>query len=178
MNKPEVRLIVRIESGVSFGDPYMHLRTDVVYRDADNRWVSCYGYSTPDTLRGCDNLGVVAQADRYKAQFYGWEVAYSDVHRAKLDDIRLMAKAISRVHRRLSAMRDQLGYPATAPDYVIRFAKAVGCTGVRVYGYYDRTSPSQDEHGYVWQDAEGLKFRVAREQQEFAKKYDIKPQED
>ena len=179
MNKVDVRLIIRINSSYDFGEPYLKLMTSVVYfEDCTGYWVTCSKYGPPETLRGYENLGVCAQADKYKAEFYGWDVSYNEVYRARLDDVRLMAATIAKVVRKLQKLAGQLGYAETASDYVIRFAQAVGCTGTRVFGYYDKTSPSQDEHGYVWQDAQGLKRRIEREQQAFAKKYGITEQED
>ena len=78
--KYDVRLVVRLEDSNSFGDPYLKLSTEVVYPDEhDGRWVNCYGYSTPEELRGLDHLGVFAQADRYKAELYGAKIGRAHV---------------------------------------------------------------------------------------------------
>ena len=54
--KHDVRLIVRFEESSGFG-PYLHMRAEVVYFDNDDqRWVYCLGYSTPEKLRGFENL--------------------------------------------------------------------------------------------------------------------------
>lgn len=172
MTKLDVRLIVRVTDDRSFGDPYLHLATEVVYRDWEDggRWVTCSGYSTPQNLRGYDKLGVVAQADHYKPTFYGYRIAYSDIHRAELDDVKRMATTMTRVQRKLDRMVEAFDYPASAADMVLRFAKAIGADLV---GFYDKSSPSQDEFGYVWVTASGVKYRIGKAEQEFAKKYDI-----
>lgn len=86
-----------------------------------------------------------------------------------------MAATITKVQRKLDRLQAEFGYAETAADFVIRFAKAVGCTSAKIFGYYDKASPRQDDHSYVWDDAEILKHRISREQQEFAKKYGIQP---
>ena len=177
-DKRDVRLVVRLEDSNAFGDPYLKLSTEVVYFDEkDAEWVNCYGYSTPAALRGFEKLGVFAQADKYQATLYGAEVSYRDVYQAKLDDLKRMAATLTKVERKLDKMQAEFGYPKTAADVVTRFAKAVGCTGPRVFGFHDKTSPSRDDQGYVWHDADGLQYRINKAQDEFAAKYDIKREE-
>ena len=89
-----------------------------------------------------------------------------------------MARTITSVDRKLAKMADQFGYARTAADVVVRFAKAVGCTSKNAFGYYDKTSPSQDKHGYVWMNADCLRAYISARQDEFAAKYNIQPRED
>lgn len=182
--KRDVRLIVRFESTNSFGDPYLKLTTEVVYFDAEDDseypWVNCSGYSTPEELRGYNDLGIFAQGDKYNATLsvYGCEPQYRQPYRVTLAYARRMVATLTRVQRKLDKMRAEFGYAETVADHVIRFAKAVGCTGTQVFGYYDKSSPRQDSYGYVWDDAEVLKMRISQRQQDFAKKYGIKSRED
>lgn len=176
-SKLDVRLIVRITDSSSFGDVYNNLNTEVVYRDEEGYWSTTSGYSTPQPLRGYYGLGICAQADKYKAEFYGGQVVYSDVHRADLGEVKLMAATITRVARKIDKLNAEFGYPKTVADSIIRFAKAVPCTGNRVFGWYDKQSPNQDDRGYVWTDAAGLEYKITRAQEEFVKKYSIAPRE-
>lgn len=179
-SKLDIRLTVWIRDENSFGDPYLKLGTEVVYwwGGEDGNWVSCHDYSTPQALRGFENLSVHAQADRYTAELYGARVAYGDIYRAELADVKRMAATLSKVERKLDKMKADFGWPNTAADVVTRFAKAIGCTGPRVFGFYDKTSPSRDDQGYVWLDASGLQYRINKAQDEFAAKYGIKREED
>lgn len=179
MNKLDIRLLVRIESGYNF-DPYLKLSTEIVYLDGDGQWSTCYGYSTPKPLSGYDRLGIRTSADKYNPQLsvYGCRPEFMDVHKVDLVDARRMAAILNSIGRKLDKLNAEFGHPQTVTDCIVRFAKAVGCTHSQVFGHYDKTSPRQDGQGFVWNDADLLRLRILREQDQFAEKYSIKRQDE
>lgn len=177
--KHDIRLIVRITEDSSFGEPYLKLATEVVYwNPEEDRWENCSSYLTPHDLRGYTDLSITAQADKYDTRLYGRRLAYSQPYRVELDDAKRMVATLAKVERKLAKLDAELGYAMTTPDFIIRVARAIGCHKTHGFGFYDKSSPSQDEQGYVWGGAETLKYRIRKAQDDFAKKFNIQPRED
>jgi hypothetical protein len=139
------RLVIRLQAEVDpdaaeqrrFGLPvYFHLRATVGYlvtEDHEPRLRNILASDREPAFAGLADLTIAAQASvqadgrRYDGErLYGWDVEYRDAGYVDLERARVMVGRLGRIHRRLEAMRDRLGYPESFAAYLLRVATILG----------------------------------------------------
>lgn len=101
-----------------------------------------------------DHLRVTSQgndSDGARRRLYGWEVEYRDVYTVDRREAARMHKTLTAVERKLDALNDRYGRPATFGAYLLRVAAALGATRIvlpkRERESYDRCEPRVLELG-------------------------------
>lgn len=183
MRKPTY-LLVRTKIDATPGMTcYIILTADAYEQDGEHITNNTIGWmDTP--RRYLDHLQVRAQADSAQSdmRFYGAECEYADVMFVGEGKAKAMASTLGALHRRLSLMDAQLGYPEHVAAYLARVATALGA-GSRPFLRHARSAAEMEElrpgygpeHadtcGFVSMDAGTLRDWLNTQLAAFAKAY-------
>jgi len=189
-DKPDLRLHVAFEEdpyGSSFGTSYAHVRAmpAVLARDkyGQHEWfahaVDSYSVDGPQPdarMRNLDGLKVSAQADNHSGDdngFYGFELTFEPSRKPTLHELERILPVMRRIDKRMTALRDQYGYPRDLAAYLSYLATAV-CPGVK-RPFIRRVDDGHDIEGtgYRSMDTEALRWWVDRELKRWREKVGV-----
>jgi hypothetical protein len=74
-----------------------------------------------------------------------------------------MVRVLTRIERGIKRHETEYGRPESLPQWAMLVARLLGATESNVFGFRETADrPSYDGTGYHWQDADGLRYRLAK----------------